>query len=152
MIRIMTTLLCCLMLQGPGALTLQQTRQTKEQFRRLSVPERLRIYNARYDSSGHPRDVELATQFSDRPGQTLNYIIADLPPGDFGRFMRYFPIIYSVSHARGFDICRSAQFSTLESRTRTYRLNAEQLKAIGPLHFKGCALFPDASRSLKTQS
>jgi len=115
--------------------------QELHRFQKLSISQRLKVYNARYDDSGHPRDVELAVGFRDKPGETFDVIVADLPPGDFGRFMRYWPIIYSISEVRGFNICRLRQFPLLEARTHSYRLDEQQLKAIGPVQFRGCTLF-----------
>jgi hypothetical protein len=116
-------------------------RYTVRQFRRLTVPARLRIYNTLYDRSGHPRNVGLAFGFGDQPAETLRHVVADLPPGDFGRFLRYMPIVQTLAQVRRFDICRTAEFPVLRSRLRSYRLYREQREALGNLGIRNCSLF-----------
>ena len=116
-------------------------------LKKLSVPNRVQVYNFLYDKSGHPRDTRLAYGgFDDKPSRTFDYVVSDLPPGDFGRFMRYFPIIMSASRVRGFNICHARQFPALRARMRSYDLNQQQQAALGPIRFRGCSLFEPARR------
>jgi hypothetical protein len=111
-----------------------------ERFQTFEVPERLKIYNYLYEKSGHPRDTRLASGFKDKPGETLGQITSDLKPGDFSRFLRYLPVIHSISSARGYDICRAREFPVLKARMRSYRLNRPQKLALRSIQFKGCSL------------
>jgi hypothetical protein len=150
MIAFVALLVGGLLQAKPSVVQVGPPRQELQRFQKLSIRERLKVYNARYDDSGHPRDTRLAGAFDDKPGPTFDAIVADLPPGDFGRFMRYWPIIASISELRGFDACRARHFRVLEARTRSYRLDEQQLKAIGPIEFRGCTLFGCGQRKRTT--
>jgi hypothetical protein len=142
MISTLLCLLLCGAMQNPvDPVLTDNPRYTVAQFHKMTVSQRLEIYNALYDRSGHPRNTGLAGGFGDKPAETLQRIVADLPPGDFSRFLRYMPIVQSIADVRSFDICRTREFRTLGSRMRSYRLSQQQETALRGMEFRGCSLF-----------
>lgn len=112
-----------------------------ERFEALEISKRFEIYNYLYDKSGHPRDTRLAFGFEDKPNEALSYITYDLKSKDFSRFLRYLPIIYSISSVKGYNICLSKNFPILKAKTRFYDLSVRQKAALGLIQFRDCSLF-----------
>ena len=111
------------------------------EFQKYKLEDRIELYNMFYDASSKPQYTVFSTGFQDNPDETLRLVGFDIETRGPASWRRYRSLIYFVSHAPGYDICKSKHIGKIRDAYASSIGDGPADQIYGQAKAPGCYIF-----------